>query len=181
MNKLILIELRLHRAQIRTRPTRPTRPRLFSSSAIQTEPEHERGKSSTAFDADCLFLVVRVKIWSLVIIIGIMAQAESDTGEITALYLYTQQRFVYKSHNCQSSFLSNSLPNIYLFDCLFLSFSALSNKTGFFATSKIKTYVSSIVSESAIPHKQIFGNDAREVVQADWLIQLDSKKAAVAF
>ena len=44
------VKLRLYRA----------RTRLFSSSAIQTEREHERGKLSTAFDADRLFLVMRV-------------------------------------------------------------------------------------------------------------------------
>ena len=83
--------------------------------------------------------------------------------------------------------------------CLCKLFQLLLNKTVFFATSKIKTSVLSIVSASAIPYKQsrlalqsfffekpclqlsIFGNDAREVVLVDRLIQLDSKKAAAAF
>ena len=79
------IKVRLYSARTRTRPTRTrTRTRLFSSLAIQIEREHERGKPSTAFEADSLFLVVRVKIWS----VGIMARKNRPVLRIFSPRLY---------------------------------------------------------------------------------------------
>jgi len=55
--------------------------------AIQIEHEPEREKPSTAFEAARLFLAVRYKMRSFVII----ACEESDTEEIIVLYLYAKQ------------------------------------------------------------------------------------------
>ena len=55
--------------------------------AIQIGHEPESGKPSTAFEAARLFLALRDKMCSFVII----AYVESDTEEIIVLYFYAKQ------------------------------------------------------------------------------------------